>query len=121
MTNDETRKVRVLGFIRDSGFVIRASSMHALVIALGSHGDVHPMLGIATALRGRGHRVTFVASPYFQPLARRAGFDDFIPLGTAEEFASALGNPNLWHPTKGFKAVFELGVLPATRPTYEAI
>ncbi len=95
--------------------------MHALVIALGSHGDVHPMLGIATALRLRGHRITFIASPYFEPLARKAGFDDFVPLGTAGEFRDALGNPNLWHPIKGFRAVFEKGVLPATRPTYEAI
>lgn len=95
--------------------------MRPLVIALGSHGDVHPMLGIAAALRDRGHRVTFVASPYFEPLARKAGFDDFVPLGTAEEFREALANPNLWHPVKGFKAVFQHGVLPATRPTYDAI
>lgn len=95
--------------------------MHALVIALGSHGDVHPMLGISLALRARGHRVTFIASPYFEPLARRAGCDDFVPLGTAEEFRDALANPNLWHPIKGFKAVFQHGVLPATRPTYDAI
>ena len=95
--------------------------MHALVIALGSHGDVHPMLGIATALRGRGHRVTFIASPYFEDLARRAGFDDFVGLGTFDEFRAALSNPDLWHPMKGFKAVFQHGVLPATRPTYDAI
>ncbi|MDQ3440244.1 MAG: glycosyltransferase [Planctomycetota bacterium] len=95
--------------------------MHALVIALGSHGDVHPMLGIAVALRERGHRVTFVASPYFEPLARKAGFDDFVPLGTADEFRMALANPNLWHPVKGFKAVFLSGVLPSTRPTYDVI
>ncbi len=95
--------------------------MHVIVIALGSHGDVHPMLGIAAALRDRGHRVTFLASPYFEPLARKAGIDDFVPLGTAEEFREALANPNLWHPVKGFKAVFQHGVLPATRPTYEAI
>ena len=95
--------------------------MHALVIALGSHGDVHPMLGIGTALRERGHRVTFIASPYFEPLARKAGFDDFVPLGTAEEFRDALGDPDLWHPMKGFRAVFEKGVLPATRATYDAV
>ena len=95
--------------------------MHSLVIALGSHGDVHPMLGIASGLRDRGHRVTFIASPYFEPLARKAGFDDFVPLGTAEEFRDALGDPDLWHPMKGFRAVFEKGVLPATRATYDAV
>ncbi|HEV2295802.1 MAG TPA: nucleotide disphospho-sugar-binding domain-containing protein [Tepidisphaeraceae bacterium] len=95
--------------------------MHALVIALGSHGDIHPMLGIALGLRERGHGVTFVASPYFEPLARKAGFDDFVPLGTFDEFRHALANPDLWHPLKGFKAVFQHGVLPATQPTFDAI
>ncbi|MGB7160607.1 MAG: nucleotide disphospho-sugar-binding domain-containing protein [Tepidisphaeraceae bacterium] len=95
--------------------------MHTLVIAIGSHGDVHPMLGIATALQARGHRVTFIASPYFESLVRKAGVDDFVPLGTADEFRDALSNPDLWHPMKGFRAVFEKGVLPAMGPTYDAI
>jgi UDP:flavonoid glycosyltransferase YjiC (YdhE family) len=95
--------------------------MHALVIAIGSHGDVHPMLGIATALRDRGHRVTFVASGYFEALARGAGFDDFVALGTAEEFRKQLGNPDLWHPMRAFKAVFLDNVFPATRAMYDAV
>jgi rhamnosyltransferase subunit B len=95
--------------------------MHALVIAIGSHGDVHPMLGIATALRERGHRVTFVASGYFEPLARNAGFDDFVALGTADEFRAQLANPDLWHPMRAFKAVFLDNVFPATRAMYDAV
>jgi UDP:flavonoid glycosyltransferase YjiC (YdhE family) len=95
--------------------------MHALVIAIGSHGDVHPMLGIATALRDRGDRVTFVASGYFESLARGAGFDDFVALGTADEFRKQLGNPDLWHPMRAFKAVFLDNVFPATRAMYDAV
>jgi UDP:flavonoid glycosyltransferase YjiC (YdhE family) len=95
--------------------------MHALVIAIGSHGDVHPMIGIARALRERGHRVTFAASGYFEDLVRRAGFEDFVSLGTAEEFEKQLGNPDLWHPMRAFKAVFLDNVYPATRAMYDAI
>jgi rhamnosyltransferase subunit B len=95
--------------------------MHALVIAIGSHGDVHPMLGIATALRERGHRVTFVASGYFEALARGAGFADFVGIGTADEFRKQLGNPDLWHPMRAFKAVFLDNVFPATRAMYDAV
>jgi UDP:flavonoid glycosyltransferase YjiC (YdhE family) len=94
--------------------------MHALVIAIGSHGDVHPMLGIATALRERGHRVSFVTSPYFESLVRKAGFD-LVPLGTAEQFKTGLANQNLWHPLRAFKAVFLDHVMPGTRPLYDAI
>jgi UDP:flavonoid glycosyltransferase YjiC (YdhE family) len=95
--------------------------MHALVMAIGSHGDIHPMIGIARALRERGHRVTFVASGYFEDLIRRAGFDDFIALGTAEEFRKQLDNPLLWDPMNAYKAVFLDNVYPATRPMYDAI
>src|SRR5688572_28571541 len=123
-----TKQVR----FRHSGLVIRyslvirvwsfgLSSMHALVIAIGSHGDVHPMLGIGRALRDRGHRVTFVASGYFEDLARRAGFDDFVALGTADEFREQLNNPDLWHPMRAFKAVFLDNVFPATRAMYDTI
>src|SRR4051794_25394332 len=94
--------------------------MHALVVAIGSHGDVHPMLGIAVELRRRGHRVTFIASPYFESLVKRHKFD-FVPLGTSDEFREGLADPNLWHPVRGFKAVFVRGVLPLMQPTYDAI
>jgi rhamnosyltransferase subunit B len=95
--------------------------MHALVIAIGSHGDVHPMLGIGSALRERGHRVTFAASGYFEALARKTGFDDFIALGTAEEFRKQLNNPDLWHPMRALRAVFLDNVFPATRAMYDAV
>lgn len=94
--------------------------MHALVIALGSHGDVHPMIGIARAMRDRGHRVTFVASGYFEDLPRREGLE-FVPIGTADEFRAQLKNPDLWHPIRAFKAVFIDNVMPAARPTYDVI
>ena len=95
--------------------------MHALVIAIGSHGDVHPMLGLARTLADRGHRVTFVTSGYFEDLARRAGLDDFVPLGTVEEFRESLANPDLWHPLRAFKVVFVDYVLPWTRQLYDIV
>src|SRR5688500_6578486 len=95
--------------------------MHFIVIAIGSHGDVHPMLGVARALRQRGHRVTFVASGYFEHLVRRAGFGDFVAIGSAEDFQKQLGNPDLWHPMRAFKAVFLDNVYPATRAMYDVI
>ena len=40
--------------------------MKAIVIALGSAGDVHPNVGLALELRRRGHRVLFLAGSVFR-------------------------------------------------------
>jgi rhamnosyltransferase subunit B len=43
-------------------------NLNAVVMALGSAGDVHPMVGLGLALRRRGHGVLFVAPMVFKPL-----------------------------------------------------
>src|SRR4051812_35945374 len=78
--------------------------MDALLFALGSHGDVHPFVGLGLALRRRGHRVTVAANGHFAPLVERVGLD-FLPIGTAEEYRTVALNADLWDPRKGFKAV----------------
>ena len=93
--------------------------MHALLIAIGSHGDVHPFCGIGAALRRRGHDVTVVASSYFEPLVRKLGLG-FASVGTAEEYRALAGNPDLWHPTRGFKWLME-NTLKLLAPVYDAI
>src|SRR4051794_25849792 len=95
--------------------------MHHVLVTIGSHGDTHPFVGLGTRLRERGgHRVTLVANGTFEPLARAAGLE-FEELGTAEEYRKALELPDMWHPLKGFKNVFEVGVLPLMRKTYDII
>jgi rhamnosyltransferase subunit B len=59
--------------------------MHALLVPVGSHGDVHPFLGLGHALRARGHRVTFLINEYFGPLVRGLGFE-MVQLGEAGLF-----------------------------------
>lgn len=78
--------------------------MHVLLVPFGSHGDVHPFVGLALALRARGHRVTFVVNEYFGPLVRRHGFS-IEPVGEARLFEEALRDPNLWHPRRALAAV----------------
>ena len=41
--------------------------MKVLVVPMGSHGDVHPFLGLGEALRERGHHVTFLLIEHFGP------------------------------------------------------
>lgn len=54
-----------------------------LFTALGSGGDVFPMIPVATALRERGHDVTFASHHVFRPLIRREGFA-YTSLGPRE-------------------------------------
>lgn len=46
-----------------------------VVCAIGTTGDVLPMLALAGGLRRQGHRVTVAVNPFFLSLARAAGLD----------------------------------------------
>jgi UDP:flavonoid glycosyltransferase YjiC (YdhE family) len=90
-----------------------------LIATLGSHGDVHPFLGLGRTLKARGHRVTIIAAAVYDHLAQGLGLE-FAPLGTKEEFQEMLRNPDLWHKTRGFHAIAD-AVSRVLRPTYDAI
>jgi len=92
----------------------------AIVIALGSAGDVHPNVGLALALRRRGHRVIFLAGSVFRPMAERAGLE-FIGLGSDEEYYEAVRDPDIWHPYRAFFVVARRLILRWLRPLYEII
>ncbi len=81
---------------------------------------MHPNVGLALALRERGHEVLLVAPSLFRPLAERTGLE-FAGILSEEESAAAIHDPDLWHPWKGFSVVAKRLVLPSMRPTYELI
>jgi rhamnosyltransferase subunit B len=91
-----------------------------LLLPIGSSGDVHPFVALGLALRDRGHRVTVITGAYFERLIRQAGLK-FVGLGTIEQFESVLLHPDGWHPRRGFKVVFQWGVLPWLRPIYDLV
>src|SRR3954447_7969518 len=78
--------------------------MLVLLVPFGSHGDVHPFLGLGQSLRERGHRVTFILNEYFGPLVRGLGFE-MESLGDDSRVAEAMNDPDIWHPTRGFRVV----------------
>jgi len=92
---------------------------HALLIPIGSSGDVHPFVGIGIALQSRGHRVTVVTNEYFEPLIRRAGLA-FGQLGTKQQYLEVTQNPDLWHPLRGFSTVME-SFAEGAREMYDAV
>jgi UDP:flavonoid glycosyltransferase YjiC (YdhE family) len=90
------------------------------VVGLGSAGDVHPNVGLAMALRQRGHEVLLVAPVVFRDLAERTGLE-FAGVFTEEECTAALHDPDLWHPYRSFPVVARRLILPAMRPVYGII
>jgi UDP:flavonoid glycosyltransferase YjiC (YdhE family) len=93
--------------------------MHVLLVPFGSHGDVHPFVGLGKALRSRGHRVTFLVNEYFGPLVRGLGFE-MVRVGDASLFEETLRDPDLWHPRRAF-AVVARGIVEYARLAYPRI
>lgn len=91
--------------------------MHIIVIAVGTAGDVHPLLGLSRTFADHGHRVSFCTSPVFVELVARTGFR-FLPLGTAEEYHTTVNNPELWKPKTSLKVLWS-GVAKTIRPMFD--
>ncbi len=93
---------------------------HFVMAPFGSAGDVHPFLGLALALRRRGHRVTFVVNGYFESLTRQLGLD-FELLGTRDDFLRLTESADLWHPLKSFGYIYRNGIQVAMRDHFEIL
>ncbi len=79
-------------------------SLHVLIAALGSYGDMHPFLGIAKTMRQRGHRVTIIAPAMYQGLVQTLGFE-FVAAGSEQMFSRFADNEDLWHPARALGIV----------------
>lgn len=85
----------------------RQSGMTRFVLTpVGSGGDLHPYLGIGRELNARGHDVIVIANGVFQNAVERYGLG-FVAFGTEEDYHEITSNPDLWHPQKGVKLIFE--------------
>lgn len=95
--------------------------MKILLAPVGSHGDVHPFVGMGLALQARGHAVTLIANAIYKPIADRHGFA-FAEVGSADDFHRLTHDPLLWHPSKSLRAVFKDDLLRKLLPmTFQAI
>jgi rhamnosyltransferase subunit B len=90
-----------------------------IITAIGSAGDVHPLIGIGASLAARGHRIVFCTHAPFAELAERRGFQ-FVPIGTREEYAAAMADPALWHPRTSFRTLWNV-IAPTLRPHFDTL
>jgi rhamnosyltransferase subunit B len=94
---------------------------HFLLLPVGSHGDVHPLIGVGVGLRDRGHRVTVVTAEPFRGVAERNGLE-FVGTLSTDDFNRMTAHPDLWKPNKGLRVVLDNDVMRAHLPlVFEAI
>jgi rhamnosyltransferase subunit B len=93
--------------------------MDFLLTSIGSHGDIHPFVGMGATLKKRGHRVTLLVNEHFEPLVRKTGLD-FIPLGDAETYRKLTEDPELWNGQKGSTVVLT-ALTQAIEPQFQAV
>jgi len=94
--------------------------MKILVFALGSSGDVHPMMGLGQVLARRGHYVTIITNGYFRQLVERVGLE-FLEEGREDDFRQLISNPDLWHSRRGFFYIARHAMLGRMRDQYELV
>jgi UDP:flavonoid glycosyltransferase YjiC (YdhE family) len=80
--------------------------MDILFIAFGSHGDVHPFVGLARAMQARGHAVRVAANEIFAEMIGKAGVG-FVQCGDRANFERVMNNPDTWNAQKGPAVVLE--------------
>ncbi|MEX2490492.1 MAG: glycosyltransferase [Nitrospirales bacterium] len=80
--------------------------MNVLIVAVGSYGDVLPLVGLGRALRSRGHAVTLFTNDHFANLVQQAGLN-FVAMGSAEEYDAVANHPDIWHPHKGWRVIMK--------------
>lgn len=90
-----------------------------VITALGSYGDVHPMVGLGIALQSRGHRIRIVTNPYFEEVVVGAGLE-LLPIGTREEYVQFTTHFHAWHPIHGPRLVMQYAAR-MLRPLYEML
>jgi rhamnosyltransferase subunit B len=103
-----------------AAFTSQIRMTHFIISALGSYGDVHPMVGLGAALAGRGHRVQIVTNPYFADVVAGAGLE-LLPLGAREDYVALSQHPDLWHPLRGPRLVMSFMGGELLRPLYDLL
>lgn len=78
--------------------------MHVLLMPVGSHGDVLPLLGLGRRLKARGHTVQALLNPVFRTAAASAEVD-MLELGCEDDYHRVQNDPDISHPQRGLRAV----------------
>lgn len=87
-----------------------------VIYALGTNGDIDPMVALAVELIRRGHSVIFLSSDYFESVITAAGCK-FVSIGTLEQYHKG-NSVSAWQATNHTDN-FEYYHAPAFEPAFE--
>lgn len=94
--------------------------MHALIVTIGTAGDVLPMIGLGRALAARGHGVTMALNERFAGDVAAAGLR-FHQVGSTAEWRAVFENPEWYDPKRGYTVFTRGALLPSFEPVLAAI
>ena len=91
-----------------------------VITCWGSYGDVYPYVGLAKALKERGHQTLIAAPDYYRRTIEQEQIE-FAPVGLDIDPADREVMARVMHPVKGTEAVVRDLVMPALRQTYDEL
>jgi UDP:flavonoid glycosyltransferase YjiC (YdhE family) len=89
-----------------------------VITCLGSYGDVFPYIGVAKALRDRGHQPVVATSASYRPAVEQEGIA-FAPLGPDVDLRNEAALARVMDARRGGEVVVKEFVLPALDQMYE--
>lgn len=93
---------------------------HVIVAAIGSSGDLNPILGICGEIRRRGHEVALITNPAFEADSHALGAE-FHPIGTRADYEAFRSDPRSWRWPTCVDLAFRKWWRPSIQPVYERI
>jgi rhamnosyltransferase subunit B len=104
----------------DPSLIKEGEGRRAIVSALGSRGDVNPMLAIGRALRDDGYEVVVIVAEPYVPVVQAMGFEAAVGIDS-ELFEATVGDPAVWHPISGPRLLLRDLVGGGLAPLYRLI
>ncbi|MDD3295545.1 MAG: glycosyltransferase [Geobacteraceae bacterium] len=94
--------------------------MKALLVTMGTYGDMHPYVGLGLRLKSRGHEVVVISNQHFETLFSAHGLT-FIGLKSSGDFQEYISSPDLCDPIKALMTAGKWCTLEPIRETYKII
>ena len=91
-----------------------------LIACVGSYGDVYPYIGLALALKARGHRPIIATASFYRRAVEQEAIE-FAPIGPDTDPTNRELLAHVMHPVKGSERVIRELVMPELPQTVEEL
>ena len=95
-------------------------SKRIVITCWGSHGDLFPYIGLALALKARGHTPVVATMPLYQPNVEREGLE-YAAVGPTVDVTDLRLFERLMDPIRGSEVIIRELLLPKLRETYDQL